>query len=91
MDVMILCNMTHFHQLLLNVALGVGEREEAFGREAALVVVGSRVGDAVAPAQGNQMAKFDPVPSLDSARVEGGERNPRKGRDQILLHSVAEP
>ena len=47
-----------------------------------------------------QMAKFDPFLSLDCARVEGllggtgwraWGRNPRKGRDQILLHSVAEP
>ena len=37
-----------------------------------------------------QMAKFDPFPSLDCARVEGRGRNPRKGRDQILQRSVAE-
>ena len=30
------------------------------------------------------MAKFDPFLSLDCASVEGVERNPRKGRDQIL-------
>ena len=40
--------------------------------------------------QGCQMAKFDPFLSLDCARVEGGGRNPRKGRDQILQRSVAE-
>ena len=38
-----------------------------------------------------QMAKFDPFLSLDCVRVEGGGRNPRKGRDQILQRSVAEP
>ena len=38
-----------------------------------------------------QMAKFDPVLSLDYARVEGVGRNPRNGRDQILQRSVAEP
>ena len=37
------------------------------------------------------MAKFDPFLSLDCARVEGVGRNPRKGRDQILQCSVAEP
>ena len=36
-------------------------------------------------------AKFDPFLSLDCARVEGGGRNPRKGSDQILQPSVAEP
>ena len=36
-------------------------------------------------------AKFDPFLSLDFARVEGVGRNPRKGRDQILQRSVAEP
>ena len=36
-------------------------------------------------------AKFDPFLSLDCARVEGVGRNPRKGRDQILQRSVAEP
>ena len=36
-------------------------------------------------------AKFDPFLSLDCARVEGVGRNPRKGRDQILHRSVAEP
>ena len=41
--------------------------------------------------QGCQMAKFDPFLSLDCGRVEGGRRNPRKGRDQILQRSVAEP
>ena len=41
--------------------------------------------------QGCQMAKVDPFLSLDCARVEGGGRNPRKGRDQILQRSVAEP
>ena len=49
--------------------------------------------------QGCQMAKCDPFLSLDCARVEGvgapGWRawgcNPRKGRDQILQCSVAEP
>ena len=41
--------------------------------------------------QGCQMAKFDPFLSLDCARVEGVGRNPRKGRDQILQRSVAEP
>ena len=41
--------------------------------------------------QGCQMAKFDPFPTLDCARVEGVGRNPRKGRDQILQRSVAEP
>ena len=41
--------------------------------------------------QGCQMAKFDPFLSLDCARVEGVGRNPRKGRDQILQHGVAEP
>ena len=36
--------------------------------------------------------KFDPFLSLDCARVEGAwGRNPRKGRDQILQHSAAEP
>ena len=44
------CYMAHFHQLLFNVALSLREREEAFGGEAARVVVGARVGDAVAPA-----------------------------------------
>ena len=38
-----------------------------------------------------QMAKFDPFLSLDCAGVEGGGSNPRKGRDQILQRSVAEP
>ena len=39
------------------------------------------------------MAKFDPFLSLDCTRVEGGAwgRKPRKGRDQILQCSVAEP
>ena len=41
--------------------------------------------------QGCQMAKFDSFLSLDCARVEGGGRNPRKGRNQILQRSVAEP
>ena len=41
--------------------------------------------------QGCQMAKFDPFLSLDCARVEGVGHNPRKGRDQILQRSVAEP
>ena len=36
-------------------------------------------------------AKFDPFLSLDCARVEGGVGDPRKGRDQILQCSVAEP
>ena len=37
-------------------------------------------------------AKFDPFLSLDCARVEAvWGRNPRKGRDQILQRSVAEP
>ena len=36
-------------------------------------------------------AKFDPFLSLDCARVEGVERKERKGRDQILQRSVAEP
>ena len=40
---------------------------------------------------GCQMAKFDPFLSLDCARVEGVGRNPRKGRDQILQRSIAEP
>ena len=40
---------------------------------------------------GCQMAKFVPFLSLDCARVEGGGHNPRKGRDQILQRSVAEP
>ena len=40
---------------------------------------------------GCQMAKFDPFLSLDCARVEGRGRNPRKGRDQTLQRSVAEP
>ena len=38
-----------------------------------------------------QMAKFDPFLSLHCARVEAWGRNPRKGRDQILQRSVAEP
>ena len=37
------CNVAHFHQLLFNVAPKI----VAFGREAALVVVRERVGDAV--------------------------------------------
>ena len=41
--------------------------------------------------QGCQMAKFDPFLSLACARVEGVGHNPRKGRDQILQRSVAEP
>ena len=41
--------------------------------------------------QGCQMAKFDPFLSLDCTRVEGLERNPWKGRNQILQRSVAEP
>ena len=41
--------------------------------------------------QGYQMAKFDPYLSLDCSRVEDGGRNPRKRRDQILQHCVAEP
>ena len=43
--------------------------------------------------EGCQMAKFDPFLSLDCARVEGVAwgRNPRKGRDQNLQRSVAEP
>ena len=41
--------------------------------------------------QGCQMAKFDPFLSLDCAGVEGVGRNPRKGRDQILQRSKAEP
>ena len=39
------CNVAHFQQLLFNVAPKV----VAFGREAALVVVRERVGDAVVP------------------------------------------
>ena len=39
---------------------------------------------------GCQMAKFDSFFSLDCVRSEGGERNPRKGRDQILQRSVAQ-
>ena len=40
-----------------------------------------------------QMAKFDPFLSLDCAGVEGvgWGHIPRKGRDQILQRSVAEP
>ena len=41
--------------------------------------------------QGCQMAKFDPFLSLDCAGVEGEGRNPRKGRNQILQRSGAEP
>ena len=41
--------------------------------------------------KGYQMAKFDPFLSLHCAGVEGEGRNPRKGRDQILQRSVAEP
>ena len=37
------------------------------------------------------MAQFDPFLSLDCASVEGGGCNQRKGRDQILQRSVAEP
>ena len=40
--------------------------------------------------QGCQMEIVDPFLSLDRARVEGRERNRRKGRDQILQRSVAE-
>ena len=41
--------------------------------------------------QGCQMARFDPFLSLDCARLVGGRgRNSRKGRGQILQHSVAE-
>ena len=43
------------------------------------------------PHQCCQMAKFDPFLSLDCAGMEGVGRNPRKGRDQILQRSVAEP
>ena len=39
---------------------------------------------------GCQMAKFDPFLSLGCARVEGGGRNPMKGKDQILQHSIPE-
>ena len=45
----------------------------------------------IAFVQSCQMAKFDPFLSLDCARVEGVGRNPRRGRDQILQRSVAEP
>ena len=55
-----------------------GEGREAFG-----------FGLSRCPFQGCQMAKFDPFISLNCARVEGG--GTRKGRDQILKHSVAEP
>ena len=41
--------------------------------------------------QGCQMAKFDPFLSLDCIGLEGVGRNRRKGRDQILQRSVAEP
>ena len=41
--------------------------------------------------QGCQMEKFDSFLSLHCARVEGEGRNPRRGRDQILQRSVAEP
>ena len=39
--------------------------------------------------QGCHMAKFDPFISLYCARMEGGGRNPRKGRHNILQRSVA--
>ena len=35
------------------------------------------------------MAKFDPFLSMEDARVEGVGRNPRKGRDLVLLRSGA--
>ena len=41
--------------------------------------------------QGCQMAKFDPFLSLDCTRVEGVGAKPKKGRDQLLQRSVAEP
>ena len=41
--------------------------------------------------QGCQMAKFDPFLSLDCGRLEGMGPNPRKGRDQTLQGSGAEP
>ena len=36
-------------------------------------------------------SKIDPFLSLDCVRMEGGVRNQRKGRDQILQRSIAEP
>ena len=52
------------------------------------IVDDNRTGEIVLRHQCCQMAKFDP---LDCARVTGGGCNPRKGRDQILKRSVAEP
>ena len=48
-------------------------------------------GEGLQRSQCCQMAKFDPFLSLDWVRVEGVGRNSRKGRDQILQRSVAEP
>ena len=64
------------------------EASERDADESANAVVERRSSDCQ---QGCQTAKFDPFLSLDCARVEGGGRNPRKGRDQILQRSVAEP
>ena len=41
--------------------------------------------------QGCQMAKFDRFPSLDYPGWRARGRNPRKGSNQILKRSVAEP
>ena len=41
--------------------------------------------------QGCQMAKFDPFLSWIAPGWRAWGRNPRKGRDQILQRSVAEP
>ena len=51
----------------------------------------NQIRQTVSKRQGCQMAKFDPFLSLDCARVEGVGCNPKKGRDQILQRSVAEP
>ena len=64
---------------------------EEWQTDAALESPASRVESFPSAVQGFQMANFDPFLSLDCARVEGGGRNPRKGRDQILQRSVAEP
>ena len=71
-------------------ALATGVRRPDLAAEGA-VDEGDEGGSRRPAAQGCQMAKFDPYLSLDCARVEGVGRNPRKGRDQILQRSVAEP
>ena len=88
----------------VQVQRGQGQEEVLGGSEGHLVLRRAR-GDGLKSGSGGvntlqerritphgcQMAKFDPFLSLDCARVEGVGRNPRKGRDQILQRSIAEP